>query len=144
MLGYSDHTLGNDAAILATTYGAEVIEKHFTLSKNLIGPDHLMSSDPKEFKQLTDMIKKIKLLEGSGDLKPKKDEQKLKTKYRRSITCISKMNKGDIFSKKNISLMRPANGLHPKFYKKILGTKSKKNIKNGKKIQFSDLLVSIN
>ena len=58
-VGYSDHTLGNDAAILATICGADIIEKHFTLNKNLIGPDHLISSDPEEFKQLTDKIKKL-------------------------------------------------------------------------------------
>ena len=128
-VGYSDHTLGNDAAILATICGADIIEKHFTLNKNLIGPDHLISSDPEEFKQLTDKIKKIKLLEGSGDLKPKKEEQKIKKKYRRSITSICEIKKGDIFSRNNISLMRPATGLHPKFYKKIIGTKSKKKYK---------------
>jgi len=143
-VGYSDHTLGNDASILATIYGAQVIEKHFTISKNLVGPDHLMSSNPKEFRELIDKINKVKILMGSGEINPKKDEQQIKKKYRRSITSKRFIRKGEAFSRENISLMRPATGLHPKYFKKLIGKKSKKNIKNNKKIIYSDVLGNLN
>ncbi len=138
-IGYSDHTLGNQAGVVAAILGAEIIEKHFTINKNLIGPDHLMSSDPKEFKELVDTIKKVKLILGSSDIKPKKLEQKYKKIYRRSITSVSEIAKGEKFSTKNIALKRPANGLHPKYYSKILGTKSKYKIFKDKKISLKDI-----
>jgi len=138
-VGYSDHTLGNEASIVATILGAEIIEKHFTLNKNLVGPDHLMSSDPKEFKELADNIKRIHLILGSSDIKPKKAEQNFKKIYRRSITSISQIAKGEKFSLKNIALMRPATGLHPKYYKKIIGKKSSRRLLKDKKIQLKDI-----
>ena len=138
-VGYSDHTLGIEASIVATILGAEIIEKHFTLNKNLIGPDHVMSSDPKEFKELADNIKRIHLILGSSDIKPKKTEQKFKKIYRRSITSISQIAKGEKFSLKNIALMRPATGLHPKYYKKIIGKKSSRRLLKDKKIQLKDI-----
>ncbi len=143
-VGYSDHTLGNDASILATIYGAQVIEKHFTINQNLVGPDHLMSSNPKEFKELIDKINKVKVLKGSGEINPKKDEQKIKKMYRRSITSKRLIKKGEVFSTENISLMRPATGLHPKYFKKLIGKKSNKNIKNNKKIIYSDVAGKLN
>ena len=138
-VGYSDHTLGIEASIVATILGAEIIEKHFTLNKSLIGPDHVMSSDPKEFKELADNIKRIHLILGSSDIKPKKTEQKFKKIYRRSITSISQIAKGEKFSLKNIALMRPATGLHPKYYKKIIGKKSSRTLLKDKKIQLKDI-----
>ena len=138
-VGYSDHTLGIEASIVATILGAEIIEKHFTLNKNLIGPDHIMSSDPKEFKELADSVKRIHLILGSSDIKPKKAEQKFKKIYRRSITSISQIAKGEKFSLKNTALMRPATGLHPKYYKKIIGKKSSRTLLKDKKIQLKDI-----
>jgi N,N'-diacetyllegionaminate synthase len=138
-VGYSDHTLGIEASIVATILGAEIIEKHFTLNKSLIGPDHVMSSDPKEFKELADNIKRIHLILGSSDIKPKKTEQKFKKIYRRSITSISQIAKGEKFSLKNIALMRPATGLHPKYYKKIIGKKTSRRLLKDKKIQLKDI-----
>ncbi|MAZ07762.1 MAG: N-acetylneuraminate synthase [Rickettsiales bacterium] len=143
-VGYSDHTLGNQASIVATILGAEIIEKHFTINKNLIGPDHLMSSNPKEFKELVDSIKKVKLILGSSDIKPKQLEQDFKKIYRRSITSISKIEKGEKFSLKNIALKRPANGLHPKYYSKILGTRSKFKIFKDKKVKLKDVSIKLN
>ena len=83
-------------------------------------------------------------MKGSGEINPKKDEQKIKKMYRRSITSKRLIKKGEVFSTENISLMRPATGLHPKYFKKLIGKKSNKNIKNNKKIIYSDVAGKLN
>ena len=137
--GYSDHTLGIESACVAASLGAVLIEKHFTLDKKLTGPDHMMSADTKEFKKLANELKKIRIILGDGRVKPHKKEQIYKKIYRRSITAIKGINKGDKFTNKNISLLRPADGIHPKYLKSVLGKKSNRNILNNEKIKFKDI-----
>ena len=126
-VGYSDHTKGIEASIAAASMGAEVIEKHFTINKKLNGPDHKASLSPNELISLVKYIRNIDLAKGSFIKKTTKSELKNKIVVRKSLVAIKKIRKGEIFSKKNIFAKRPATGLSPMNYYKIIGKKSKKN-----------------
>ena len=126
-VGFSDHTLGIDAPILSVALGVKVIEKHFTLSKKLIGPDHKVSLNPLEFKNMVKKIRETEQILGKKKKIITKYEKKTKKLVRQSIHAIKEIKKGDKFSKKNISLMRPFNGKHPKYFQGLLGKKSIKS-----------------
>lgn len=131
VIGYSDHTKGVDACIAAVAFGARIIEKHLTLSDNLKVPDKKVSCNPKEFKTLVDKIRYLEKIIGKENLFPSIAEIKKRKINHRSITSVRKIFKGDKFNKDNIALKRSLErkkGLHPKFFFKILGKKSKKNI----------------
>ena len=128
-VGYSDHSLGYIVPIAAVALGAAVIEKHFTLNKKNKGPDHKASLNPAELKE---MIKKIRSTEkalGSYIKKPSKGELKNIKVVRKSIFAKMEIKKGDIFSNQNISTKRPAVGISPKNWNKVIGKKSKRNFK---------------
>tara|TARA_B110000211_G_scaffold234801_1_gene306387 strand:- start:14829 stop:15839 length:1011 start_codon:yes stop_codon:yes gene_type:complete len=130
-IGFSDHTKSIDACIAAVALGAKIIEKHITLNKNFKVPDQKVSCDPKEFKL---MVKKIRYIEqtiGKENIFPTKEEIKKRNLYHRSIITVKKISIGEKFDKNNIALKRSTGkkkGLHPKYFFKILGKKSKKNI----------------
>lgn len=138
-IGYSDHTESYQSAIVAVTMGAKVLEKHFTLKKSLIGPDHQISSNPKELKEYIKEVKQVRFLIGSGLIKPSYEEKKNRKLFRRSITARKKIKAGDKFNLNNLTLRRPENGLHPKFLDKILGKKSNRLVNEDQKIKFSFL-----
>ena len=138
-IGYSDHTLGADSAMISLSLGASIFEKHFTLNKKLVGPDHIISSDPKEFKEYVKKIRKAKLMLGEKIIQPSVKEIKNRNLFRRSITVKDNIIKGEKFSKLNIALKRPEKGLHPKYLNKVIGKKSKKNLKKDYKIKFKDI-----
>ena len=128
-IGYSDHTIEKNIPITAVAIGAEVIEKHFTLSRKMKGPDHKSSLEPKELKQ---MIEYIRETETSLGLKKKfltKSEKKNRIIIRKSIVASSKIKKGSKFTKNNITVKRPGSGLSPMKFFKILGKKAKRNYK---------------
>ena len=123
-VGLSDHSLGDVAPIMAVTLGASVIEKHITLNKNLIGPDHKASMEPIEF---ANMVKKIRIAEtalGTYEKKPTKSEKKNISIARKSIYAAKFIKKGQIFTKKNIILKRPATGINAAEYNNVLGKKA--------------------
>ena len=127
--GYSDHTLDEDAALISICLGSKVLEKHFTLSRNLSGPDHKFASEPVEFKK---MVKRIRLYEkmmGNGEKNgPNKLEKEMYKKARRSIHTSRNIKKGEILRFKDIIIKRPGLGFKPRDLKKILNKKVKKNI----------------
>ena len=136
-IGFSDHCLGIDHALASILYGSCIIEKHFTLNKKFNGWDHSMSIDFDELKEL--VIKSKKIFKSIGSSKIYRVETKKQTNiFRRSIVAEKKIQKGEKISTLNISLKRPGNGLQPKFFKKILGKKAKKNIKKGSLVKLSD------
>lgn len=136
-IGFSDHCLGIDHALASILYGSCIIEKHFTLNKKFNGWDHSMSIDFGELKEL--VIKSKKIFKSIGSSKIYRVETKKQTNiFRRSIVAEKKIQKGEKISTLNISLKRPGNGLQPKFFKKILGKKAKKNIKKGSLLKLSD------
>lgn len=126
-VGYSDHTETDLTSILAAGLGAEIIEKHITLSKKMAGPDHKASMEIKDFKQFVQRIKKVKTILGKNFKGPTKDEKKNKHFIRKSIVAQKNILKGEKFSINNITTKRPEGGISPVKWKKIIGKKSKKN-----------------
>ena len=125
-VGYSDHTTGIEVPIAAVALGAKIIEKHFTLSKKLLGPDHKASLNPREF---TLMVKCIRNIEKSLLLvrKPTKSERANIVIARKSIVTIKEIKKGEFFSQDNLAIKRPGNGMSPYLWDKVIGKKAKKN-----------------
>jgi pseudaminic acid synthase len=128
-VGFSDHSLGIGAAISAISYGATIIEKHFTLNK-LKGVDGKFSSELEELKMLKKESEVAWQAKGNIFLGPTSSEKKY-TKFRRSIYISKQIKKGEKFSKDNLKVIRPAYGLHPKYFDGVIGKISKKNIRAG-------------
>lgn len=126
-IGYSDHTLGIEIPIAATALGAKVIEKHFTLDKNMDGPDHAASLEPNELIAMVKAIRNIDQAMGDGVKKPSKSELKNIPIVRKSIVAAKIIQKGDYFTKENLTVKRPGNGISPMKWHDLIGTKSTKN-----------------
>ncbi|EDU36131.1 N-acetylneuraminate synthase family protein [Clostridium sporogenes] len=137
--GFSDHTIGTTAAVGAVALGAKVIEKHFTLDKNMVGPDHWFSSDTKELKKLVNDIRYIEKSLGSSQVKPTGKEIEMRKIARRSIVATRDLKVGDVIEERKLDYKRPGSGLPPKFAKYILNKKVKRNIKSGEIITFYDV-----
>lgn len=121
-IGYSDHTLGIEVPIAAVALGATVIEKHFTLDRNLPGPDHRASLEPEELKNMVSAIRNIeKAISGSGVKEPSPSELKNKPIARKSIVASKAIKKGEIFTEKNLTVKRPGTGINPMQWDKMLG-----------------------
>ena len=125
-VGYSDHSLGILAPIIALSYGASVIEKHFTLNKNLKGPDHKASLEPKELKEMVENIKRASLMIGKELKIISQAEKKNKQIARKSIVAKKRINKGEKFTRFNLTCKRPGNGISPMNWYKVIGKKAKK------------------
>ena len=137
-VGLSDHTLGIGTAVAATALGATVIEKHFTLSRTDGGVDSTFSMEPNEMKSLVNETRNA--WESLGEIKyGPTNEEKKNIIYKRSIYASNNIAKGEKFNPKNIKIIRPGDGLEPKFYDLILGRESNKNISKGTPIKFDYL-----
>jgi len=127
-IGYSDHTLGIEVPIAAVALGARVIEKHFTLDRDLPGPDHRASLEPNELKHMVKSIRNIeKALSGSEVKEPSKSELKNKQVIRKSIVAIRPIAKGETFNDNNIGSKRPGTGISPINWESVIGQVSKYN-----------------
>lgn len=126
-VGYSDHTKGLEISFMAVSMGASIIEKHFTLDKNLKGPDHKASLDVCELKNLVHGIRHIELALGDGVKTVQGCEVDTKAIARKSLVASCDIKKGEIFTKDNITAKRPGTGLNPMLYTKVLGMVSKKD-----------------
>lgn len=126
-IGYSDHTLSKDVPVAAVALGAKIIEKHFTLSRNLIGPDHKSSLEPNELKSLVNSIRNIEIALGKEIKAPTRMEIKNKIVIRRSLVALKPINKGDIFTKHNVGAKRPGSGISPMRIYELIGTRAKHN-----------------
>lgn len=120
-IGLSDHSLGTVAAVLATSLGATFIEKHFTLDKDLPGPDHIASVTPDELKQLSLDIRRAEAMLGCYEKTVTTSERKNKYVARKSIVAKRDIKKGEIFSEDNITCKRPGNGISPMNWYGVLG-----------------------
>ena len=140
ILGYSDHTQGILASSLATAFGAKVFEKHFTLDKNLPGPDHWFSEDQTGLKLWVDSIRTAHQMMGSGELIPTKYEEEMKVLARRSIVSLCDIEKDEVFTENNIGSRRHGNGLPPTMIDKIYGKTSIKKIRKGQLLKTGDFL----
>lgn len=135
-VGYSDHTIYREVPVMAVALGAKVIEKHFTISKKLKGPDHKASLTPTELTQTIKDIKKSNLLLGSFKKKPTNSEKKNLKIIRKSLIAKKEIKKNDFFNDQNIIFKRPQLKDNSKLYFKILGKRSKKNFKKNQIIKF--------
>ncbi len=120
-VGYSDHTLGIEVPIAAVALGAEVIEKHFTLSRTLKGPDHKASLEPGELKAMVSAIRNVEVALGDKDKKVTASEAKNKAVARKSIVAARKIKAGELFTEENITVKRPGNGISPMEWENVLG-----------------------
>lgn len=135
-VGYSDHTLGIEVPIAAVALGATVIEKHFTLDRNLTGPDHLASLEPQELKAMVTAIRNIeKAISGSGIKEPSPSEMKNKPIARKSIVAGKPIAKGDILSQDNLAIKRPGTGINPMQWKKLIGTLATRDYSEDQQIE---------
>lgn len=124
-VGYSDHTKGLEIPVAAVARGACVIEKHFTLSREMEGPDHAASIEPEELKQMVDMIRHVEVSIGDGVKRVSASEAKNQDIARKSIIAKTAIKAGEVFTEDNITTKRPGNGINPMFWFDLLGRKAK-------------------
>jgi len=122
-VGYSDHTLGIEVPVAAVAMGAKVIEKHFTLDKNLPGPDHKASLEPDELKGMVKAIRNIEVALGDGIKKPNKSEIEIMKVARKSLIATKDIKSGEIIKETDITIKRPGTGILPKFKEIVIGMK---------------------
>ena len=134
-VGYSDHTQGIEVALAAVALGAEVIEKHFTLDKNLPGPDHKASLEPYELKAMVDGIRKIELALGSAVKQPSVEEFKNREVARKSIVAKTTIKAGELLTEENITAKRPGIGISPMKWLDVLGTKAVRDFEEDELIE---------
>ncbi len=126
-IGFSDHTIGINASIASVAMGAKIIEKHFTLSKKMRGPDHKASLEPNELKDMIESIRNTEKMLGK-ETKIITSSEKKNVKYvRKSIVAKKEIKKGEIFTLQNLTTKRPGTGISPMNFFKLIGKKSKKN-----------------
>ena len=134
--GFSDHTLGITAPIVAVSLGAKVIEKHFILDKSIGGADATFSLDKKEFEEMIKAVRDSKKLMGKVDYSLTEKKKKSR-QFARSLYIKKKKKKGEIFTEDNIRSVRPGYGLHPKYLKDILGKVAEKDYKFGERLSLT-------
>ena len=125
--GYSDHTLGIYVPIAAVALGASVIEKHFTLDKNLPGPDHRASLDPAELKALVDAVRNVEAAMGNGIKDVADAERPNIAVARKSIVAARDIRAGEVFTEENITVKRPGNGISPMLWDTVIGQTAKRD-----------------
>jgi N-acetylneuraminate synthase/N,N'-diacetyllegionaminate synthase len=139
-IGYSDHTLGIEVPIAAVALGANIIEKHFTLDKNMEGPDHKASLDPSELKQMVKSIRNIEMaLSGSGIKEPSASELKNIKIARKSIHLKQSVRSGKILREEDLEMKRPGDGLSPMLIDQIVGKTTKYDLPAEHKLSLKDL-----
>lgn len=134
-VGYSDHTKGIEVPIAAVALGATIIEKHFTLDRNMEGPDHKASLEPQELKQMVCSIRNIEMAIGTGDKTPSASEKKNIPIARKSIVAKKEIKAGEIFTVENITVKRPGTGISPMRWNEVLGTRAVRDFNEDEKIE---------
>lgn len=129
IVGLSDHSEGIEAVIGAVALGASIIEKHITLDKTMEGPDHGTSLEPEEFKKMVHGIRIIEQALGNDKKLITQSEKEIIAVARKSVVALRDIQKGSKITKNDIVLKRPGTGIEPKFFSKIIGTKTKQDIK---------------
>lgn len=138
--GFSDHTQGSAAAIMAVALGARIFEKHFTLDHDLPGPDHWFSEEPDGLKEWADAIRKAYRMLGRRELQPTATEAKERAEFHRSITASCEIKKGEIFSENNLYMRRPGNGLSGKHWDQFIGKVAGRDIHFGEQPGLEDIV----
>lgn len=123
-VGYSDHTVGITVPVAAVALGAEVVEKHFTLDKNLPGPDHRASVDPAELKAMVEAVRQVEASLGNGDKSVADCERPNIEVARKSIVAARDIAAGELLTEENITTKRPGNGISPMEWDSVVGTRA--------------------
>jgi len=126
-VGLSDHTLGIAVPIAAVALGATFVEKHFTLDRNLPGPDHKASLEPDELKSMVTAIRNVEVAMGNGQKVPMTSELKNRNIARKSLVAAIPIHAGETFSASNLTMKRPGEGLSPMRYWELIGERSGKD-----------------
>ena len=130
VIGLSDHTLGGEVSTAAVALGANIIEKHFILDRNMGGPDSEFSMEPDEFKQMVDSIRNVEKALGSVSYELS-DKMKSNREFSRSLFVVCDMKENEVITEDNVRSIRPGFGLHTKYLKDILGKKVNQDLKKG-------------
>ena len=135
--GLSDHTIGSTVPIVATVFGASIIEKHFILDRSIGGPDASFSMNESEFKNMVDSIRDAEKAIGTVDyiLTPKQNDGR---KFSRSLYVVKDIKKGERITDINVKSIRPGFGLHPKYFEKIIGKAINKDKNKGDRLSLGD------
>jgi N-acetylneuraminate synthase len=134
-VGLSDHTLGIAVPIAAVSLGACIVEKHFTLSRSIRGPDSAFSLEPQEFKAMVDAIRTAEAALGRVSYGANKEDVKSRI-FRRSLFAVQNVKKGDPFTEKNVRSIRPAHGLPPKHQQAVLRHRASRDIQRGEPLRW--------
>lgn len=135
-VGYSDHTKGIEVPIAAVALGATVIEKHFTLDRNMEGPDHKASLEPEELKAMVSAIRNIEKAVGGDGTKHVSDSEKKNIAIaRKSIVAACDIKAGELFTEQNLTVKRPGNGISPMRWEEVLGQKAKRDFNEDELIE---------
>ncbi|WP_307768498.1 N-acetylneuraminate synthase [uncultured Bacteroides sp.] len=124
-VGYSDHTMGTEVPVAAVALGAEVIEKHFTLDRNMEGPDHPASLEPHELKEMVRQIRNIETALGNGIKEPNESERKISSVVLKKILAKKKIRKGEILSADNLNIKRAESGISAEYWDLIVDTEAR-------------------
>jgi len=138
-IGYSDHTIGSTACICAAAMGARVLEKHFTYDKQAEGPDHMLSADPKEMKQIVSSVRKFELMKGSGIKMPAESEKTTRVNNRKSVIVTKPIRKGEAFTAEHLGIKRPGYGIPPKYKEQIAGCLANRDLDEDDILQWDDI-----
>jgi len=125
--------------LAAACMGAEVIEKHFTYDKTAEGPDHQLSANPEEMKEVVDKIREFELMLGTGSKRPVGKEVSNRKKNRKSIVTIKPIQKGEKLTEDNIDIKRPGYGVEPKYFDIVLGKTAYKDIEDDQVVEWEDI-----
>jgi N,N'-diacetyllegionaminate synthase len=137
-VGYSDHTIGTTACICAAAMGARVIEKHFTHDKQAEGPDHILSADPAEMKEIVAKIREFELMKGNGIKRPAESERTTRINNRKSVVVEKAVKEGERITRDSIGIKRPGYGVQPRYFEQILGKRVNKDLERDDVLTWED------
>ena len=137
-VGYSDHTKGIEVPVAAVALGACVIEKHFTLDKNMPGPDHKASLEPDELGRMVKNIRNIEIALGDGVKRVSESERKNIAIARKSIVARRNIQEGEILTEENLAVKRPGTGINPMQWMEVLGTRAVRDFKEDELIEIRE------
>lgn len=138
-VGFSDHTLGIEISLAAVAMGAKVIEKHFTLDKEMSGPDHKASLEPNELRAMVQGIRKIEKAFGDGIKKPAESEADTRKVSRKSIVAKMNIVKGEVIKADHLIIKRPGTGIKPKYFDSVVGRKARQDIETDTLLSWEDI-----
>ena len=141
-VGFSDHSIGSDAAVAALCLGATVIEKHFTIDKLLPGPDHKASSTKEELCELVDRIRRVEVMLGHGHKTVQDEELSMRSISRKSTVAAKHISAGEVITEQSITMTRPGGGISGNGYFELIGKRARDAIIPGEVITWSKIEIN--